>query len=246
MKTPKRCSQQHKNRIGTLLALTVAMSLTGSLARADQITIGDSQDTSIASGIDAGFDYGTANLSFAPWFLINWEGATSSQGLIQFDLSSLPSNAVIQSATLSVFHEFNDGDGDTISMFRNTAAWSESTATYDTKPSFDSTAVSSLTINDSNSGVFRTFDLTSVVQGWYSGAFVNDGLTVTQSPDAAPWIYLDGQRATDPSEAPSLTIVFSTSPVPEPSSITLCGLGLGGIFLFRYGRRRRERKRARI
>jgi hypothetical protein len=237
MKTPEFGSQFRKYGIGAL-ALAVAMLLTGSMARAGSLTIGDSQDVSIAAGSSAGFDFGSTNLSFVQWFLVNWSGATSSQGLIQFDLSALPSNVTILSATLSLYQSFNDGNGDTISLFQNTSAWSESTTTYDTKPSFDSTAVSSLLISDPNSGVTRTFDLTSVVQGWYSGGLVNDGLTLTQSPDAPAWIYFEGQRSSNPSQAPSLTIVY-TSAVPEPASITLCSLGLGGVFLFGYGRRRR-------
>src|SRR5437763_1554773 len=77
-----------------------------SAVRAQTISLGDSQDVSIASG--GGLD--SSNLATNE-FLVNWFGATSSQGLIQFDLSTVPSNAVITSASLTLFHEFNSGNG---------------------------------------------------------------------------------------------------------------------------------------
>ena len=188
-------------------------------ARGDVLTIGDTQDVNVASGSGLEGD----NLSGQPEFLVNWGGAaTSSQGLIQFDLSDVcPPAAVIQSATLDLFHEDNDGNGDTISLFRNTSAWSESTTTFSTAPSTFATAVSSLAISDDNTFLYRSFDVTAVVQGWFSGAFVNDGLTVTLTPDQPNWIYLMGHRG-PADEVPILTITYA---VPEPSSLALCGLG---------------------
>jgi len=215
--------------IGLFLLATVA-------ANAQTVNLGDTQDTSIASGALA-----TQNLTSSPEFLINWSPPpSSSQGLIQFDLSTLPANATINNATLTLFHEFNDGNGKVYNFFRNTTAWNESTVTFDTRPSIDPTAVSSLTINDTSAAVFRTFNLTTVVQGWYAGTFANDGLTLMQNPDAAAWIYFQGRRAPNGAQRPVLTINFTTSAVPEPGSLAfLAGLGVTGslITLRRLNRR---------
>src|SRR5438046_3167702 len=90
---------------------------------------------------------------------------------------------------LAVFISDRSPAGTTIDVFRNTSAWNESTVTFNTKPSTAGGAVYSLNIGDGAAGVFRSWDLTSVVQDWVNGTFANLGLTLKKSPNVAPWPY---------------------------------------------------------
>ena len=114
--------------------------------------------------------------------IVNWSDNYRSIGLIQFDLSALPAGAMVSSATLSLFHGSNGNNGSQYDIFRVTSAWDESTVTFDTAPTFDPTAVSSLIIADNNYGLFRDWDITSLLLGWTDASFANYGMWIEEVP----------------------------------------------------------------
>ena len=63
-------------------------------------------------------------------------------------------------------------------IVRVTSGWNESTVTWNTQPTLDATIVSSLTVSDSVNLVYRNWDITSLVQGWHTGASANHGLAL--------------------------------------------------------------------
>lgn len=75
----------------------------------------------------------TTNLGTNALFLIGGDGANASRALIKFDLSSLPSNAVISSATLSIYATVDEATtASTIRVYRQIRAWTEAGATWNT------------------------------------------------------------------------------------------------------------------
>ena len=223
------------------LAALCVVSLSG--VQAQTVSLGSSQDANIANGPISNFNLGSFNELLISWSSDPSDPTDISRGLIQFDLSPIPSSAVITHATLTLFQEFNSGNGKTYSLFRNTAAWSESTVTFNTRPAFDPGAVSTLAINDPNMFVPRMWDVTGVVQDWFTGAQVNDGLTLIQDPELPDsYIYFFSKEDADPTHRPVLTVDYRLTGVPEPSACVLfASMGITGAALL--ARRRRQVRR---
>jgi hypothetical protein len=112
------------------------------------------------------------------------------RGLVQFDLSAVPTGARIASATLSLYHPDTLRGSGVVEVHRVTTAWPEGTgvntctgdgATW-TSPwaaaggDFDPSVVSSLAKSAGDAPTWDSWDVTSVVRGWVSHAQPNDGL----------------------------------------------------------------------
>ncbi len=96
-------------------------------------------------------------------------------GAVQFDLSSIPVNAKISSASLGLYYEGHciattnpcGGTTHTIEAHRMTAAWSPSSQTQ--QLAYDSTILSSLTMTLDSNFRWLSWDVTATAQNWYSG-----------------------------------------------------------------------------
>ncbi len=161
-------------------------------------TFGGVSDAHISQG-SPNNNYGTSNaLSI---------GLTSSarNGLVQFDLSSIPSNAVIASATLTL--RVIAGGGSVLRAHRVTAAWSESTVTW---ASFADAYLAAVEATASLSGSDYTADLTALTQAWVSGSFTNNGVLLERDLTAATT--LQSSESATVSVRPKLTVCYMQGP----------------------------------
>jgi hypothetical protein len=91
-----------------------------------------------------------------------------TRGLIEFDVSAVPDGAVITSATFEVLEYAGcDQDMNLVEIYLNSAAWLESTVTWNNAPAYGSSI-------GTNSGEttgcdWLVFDVSSAVQGWVDG-----------------------------------------------------------------------------
>jgi|SRR6202521_3458917 PEP-CTERM motif-containing protein len=211
----------------------LAMSMTsfGAIsAKANTVVLGASQNTSIGTCGGCNGDFGS--------FLVNYGGSTSNLGLIQFDLSSVPTGATVTSATLSAYQWANaQTSGTVLNFYQNTSAWSGATV-YATKPSTDAAIAGSVAIGDSLVGLFRNIDITAAAQSWVDGSSPNYGLTVGMNPDASgDTAYLASDTFSILADRPSLTIDYTTA-VPEPTTLSLVAVGLLGLAILAAKRTR--------
>jgi hypothetical protein len=96
-----------------------------------------------------------------------WE----SDGLIKFDISSISTGSIIQSATLNIFYfdwATSDPVGRSLKIYRITSSWNENTVAWSNQPSYASQSTSSSTI-PSQKNVWMTWNVKDDVQSFVNG-----------------------------------------------------------------------------
>jgi hypothetical protein len=120
---------------------------------------------------------------------------TRERGLFKFDLSSIPAGATITSGTLNLYRILGTGSG-TVNVHRVTSEWTEGIApcsgttniasNWNQRTSstnwtvaggdYDATVEASAVSSVLSSTV--TWNILSLIQGWYSGTYANNGLII--------------------------------------------------------------------
>jgi len=95
---------------------------------------------------------------------------------LQFDPGGVPDNAVVTEAILWVYQHALTGSGNFgIGLYRVTGEWEEETLTWNNQPS-SSSEVEDIFINPNSIGIWRSWDIGHLVQGWHKGEFENYGM----------------------------------------------------------------------
>lgn len=147
-----------------------------------------------------------ANMSFGMW---SSTGAANMQyaGLIRFDLARIPAGAQVVRAEVRLRNAGRSGSG-RAQIFAVTSSWSETAATWNSRPTIAGSPVASWTTGSCSTCFF---EMTSLVQSWLSGSTTNHGLYLT-APDAvnSPYYTLGiGQRQyADVSQRPQLIVTY--------------------------------------
>ncbi len=191
----------------------------------------------------------------------NGEGS-ARRGLLGFDISGIPENALIEQVTVTLFMS-QTGAGDTqVNFHRLLSDWGESTsdapggegggaaaavgdATWDNNffPSsfwnvpggdFVGTPSASTIVGGVGSYIWDSPSLVSDVQGWLNGDFSNFGWEIVGDESAFPTTKRFNSRSNSANN-PILTVTFSV--VPEPG----CS-GLALLLMLQYALQRKQRR----
>jgi hypothetical protein len=131
---------------------------------------------------------------------------------IQFDLSSIPANAVIQSANLDVVvTSVYDASLHTFNIHRVTANWDENTITWNFQPTFNPTVETSVNIGGTGN---YSINITSLVNNWVNNTYPNYGLMI-KHPTESPVYTLKRIGSSDngaASNRPKLSITYNLPP----------------------------------
>jgi hypothetical protein len=147
-------------------------------------------------------------VNFGSGTTLNIGGGNSA--LVVLDLSSLPAGLTtsnVQKATLTVFVN-NVSTAGGLDVSQVLSAWSESLVTYNSRPLISVPFQSNVPVAAANSYV--TFDITSLVQQWVTGAAANYGVEIDASAaQPATVVALDSKESMSTSHAAfaDLTIV---------------------------------------
>ena len=107
-----------------------------------------------------------------------------NRAYIQFDLSSLPSTAVIVKADLGLYYYFDSGHvSDPVGVYKVTSSWNESLITWNNQPAVDATVQDTVTLPASATNDFVNWTITGLVQNWFSGAVANHGIMLRPIDD---------------------------------------------------------------
>jgi hypothetical protein len=101
--------------------------------------------------------------------------------LLEFDISSIPANAIVISATLELYHVVNLRQAENsllpnIQADANLSSWTELGATWNSAPS--KINLGDPDTNFSGAPGWNAFDVSEIVDAWHSPLFTNRGLTL--------------------------------------------------------------------
>lgn len=145
------------------------------------------------------------------------------RSLVRFDLSSIPRDTQIVSATLHLYLESAcsaPGYSYPVTIYPVTAGWSESGVTWFTQPTVG-TAATSTNISVLPWGD-RSFNITSLVQGWISGTMPNNGVELRSleysGNNTASLYFYTREYSDDNTRRPYLEIMYSSQAADEDSN----------------------------
>ena len=142
---------------------------------------------------------------------IRFETGKVEQPLVRFDLSTLPANAQINSASLWFYIEPTKAHPEgPVTIHRITADWTEDGVTWDSfNGSYDPAAIG--TINaQANSAVWVQVNITSQVQAWVNGE-PNYGVLLNSVAEGIHAEYISSEGA--PTVHPYLDVIVGSGPV---------------------------------
>jgi len=137
---------------------------------------------------------------------------SSSFFLVQFDVRSIPSNAVIESAQLSLTQTSAEGEDVTLSVSKVNSSWEEVSVNGVTAISIGH-GVGGMNLNSSNGVKTFATDFSELVETWISNEDQNYGLYFESTSDS-DYSYEFGSK--ESSNGPSMSISYSTPDEASP------------------------------
>ena len=223
-------------RIFTALLPVIAVAAITVVAAAADLSSSASLPATKATFVVTGTLKPCANWGHYYVFHVGANASSVRRGLLHFDLSSIPANAEITSAKLSVYETITLRGSGVVGAHRVTTPWAEGTgantctndgatwelATPDTPwlspgGDYSATGESTVTKRAGDAPGWDTFDLTSLVRGWANGTYPNDGVLLKlddESPSPCTtvtncnyWPYASNDYS-DSSLRPILTVTY--------------------------------------
>jgi hypothetical protein len=238
------------NRICSAIGAVALACVLSTASAASSVTVDlyAVQDAEIM-GTSTGSFVNTTN-----WGALNWltgnvnqtGGPTSTQfpssgdsrGLFRFDLSSLPAGSVIDSAAVSLYVGFNaftpvSSRITSVSLYQLTSGWTETGVTYDTRPTWSASAITSMSIpagTGSGGSIpfngYITANVTNLARDWYDGDIANYGLATSDTRIPAGLLRIYAHEAAGTNLDPRLRLTYHVVAVPEPAEWAMLIAGL--------------------
>jgi hypothetical protein len=154
---------------------------------------------------DTGVNYGSSSL-----LVVQTHGNNS---YLQFNLSTVPAGATINKATLRLFVDALVTPG-SFDVYQLNTSWSESTLTFSNAPPLGVSATGVHPVAVSKVNQFVVVDITSLVQGWQSGAIPNNGIALAMTTSTGSFSF-DSKESVFTSHQPELEIVLTGVAGPQ-------------------------------
>lgn len=149
------------------------------------------------------------------------------RGLIEFDLSSIPANSVIQSATLSLYHHTSGSNighsqlsGSNACWIRRVIdAWDENTVTWNNQPMTTTVNQVGLAASTSDTASYPNIDVTALITDIYNNPGTSHGMMLILKNEQYYRSLLFGSSGESvPGRRPKLTVTY----IPPSSTDDTC------------------------
>jgi hypothetical protein len=130
---------------------------------------------------------------------------------IQFSLTSLPTNAVITSARLSLYYWYSiTADVAPIGIYNVTGSWTETGVTWNNQPTFSTSVLYTVNVPAAATNNFINWYITDLVKAWQNGTVANYGVVLkdTDEATAEAWKRFYSSDWGTAAERPKLIIVY--------------------------------------
>lgn len=211
-------------------AMLVGLLATGIIHTQASASVVDATLTAAATAVDLGPQDGVFD-AFTPlnFGSVNNNGFTSFRTAVEFDLSAVPTGAVVNAATLTTFANVNDGPRE-IALYGYAGDGSISLADFSL-----GSLVASATVNPVAGLQTVIFDATAFLDTLVAGNATFAGFNLREDPANSVNLGVMGFM-----ELPArLSIGFTVGAVPAPPAIWLFTSGALGLLLAKRLRRRR-------
>ncbi len=94
------------------------------------------------------------------------------RSLIYFDISSIPENATINSATLELYATAVPSSSQLLDIYRITQSWTENGVNWSNQPTYTTPIVQ---IDGGTSAGWKIWNVKSIVESWHNGSYTNYG-----------------------------------------------------------------------
>jgi Ice-binding-like len=239
--TPKAGSPVNFSAIGTTVGGAAATLTRSNVTVSAALSPVSAGDTTLDS-LNATNNYG-ANQALTLSYTNN------NRALLKFDFSGIPSGARITSATLQLNKRDSSGSSVSVSLYRVTTPWTEGTgaiatgATYKTSNGsclwsaaggggdYDPVATSSI-VADKFVGL-KSWEATSLVQGWVDGSYANYGMILvpTSGGDGGDFISREANATLQPKLLVSYKCGSTGLPTALPGPAPVIPLGTAENFV---------------
>ena len=166
-----------------------------------------------AEGIDTAVEsaFPTNNYALWPFTGIGNSVSTIVRTYIEFDLSSVPTDAIITDADLKLYQYSTNGtDNFTIGLYKIASDWDESTIDWDPQPTSSTDA--EIIINITAGAVtWKSWDIDTLVQGWLDGTITNYGMLLKDTDESSVntiAYFYTSDYTTDTTKRPKLEIDY--------------------------------------
>jgi hypothetical protein len=156
-------------------------------------------------------NYTSGNYGDVALLLAGAKASGTYRSYLEFNIDSLPENAVITSARLELYYVHNfPGLATEIGAYTVQGAWTEYDITWDNQPASAAVPEYSYTFPATITYDFRYWYITDLVKGWWDGTIANYGvmLKATEESTEGAWTGFQSSDYMTAAEHPRLTITY--------------------------------------
>jgi uncharacterized protein (DUF1697 family) len=151
-------------------------------------------------------------------FVVDYTSPSTARTYIEFDLSTIPSNAVIVDANLELFYYiFDHADQPEVGVYQVAYSWDDMTISWSNQPAFSTVAEDVLPLGPATNA-FVNWNIKNLVQRWVSSTTTNHGVVLKATSELGTSARLFAKfRSSDwgnSSERPRLIVSYSEPNIP--------------------------------